>query len=115
MQEWGEARLGIVGREPSLGLVVTRVIEPGHLDWPTALAKMTINPARILGIPKGTLAIGADADVTIIDPAVRWIVDPANFKSKSGNTPFGGEELTGRAETVIVGGRIKHQLEAAGV
>ncbi|MCE9545875.1 MAG: dihydroorotase, partial [Planctomycetia bacterium] len=63
----------------------------------------------------GTLKIGADADVTIIDPKTRWIVDPTRFKSKSVNTPFGGEELTGRAETVIVGGRIKYQLEGAGV
>ena len=62
---------------------------------------MTINPARILGIPKGTLQIGADADVTIIDPKVRWRVDPAEFRSKSTNTPFAGWELTGRAETVL--------------
>ena len=114
MQELDQAPFGIVGLETALGLVVTRLIEPGHLDWPTALAKMTINPARILGIPKGTLVIGADADVTIIDPTARWIVDPTKFKSKSANTPFGGEELTGRAETVIVGGQIKYQLEAVG-
>jgi dihydroorotase len=68
---------------------------------------MTVNPARILGIDKGTLAIGADADVTIIDPAVRWVVNPAEFRSKSSNTPFGGWELKGRAETVIVGGKVK--------
>ena len=115
MQELDQAPFGIVGLETALGLVVTRLIEPGHLNWPTALAKMTINPARILGIDKGTLAIGADADVTIIDPSARWIVDPEKFKSKSSNTPFGGDELTGRAETVIVGGRIKYQLEAAAV
>ncbi len=56
MQELDQAPFGIVGLETALGLVVTRLIEPGHLDWPAALAKMTINPARILGIPKGTLA-----------------------------------------------------------
>ena len=115
MQELDQAPFGIVGLETALGLVVTRLIEPGHLDWPTALAKLTINPARILGIDKGTLAIGADADVTIIDPSARWIVDPEKFRSKSSNTPFGGDELTGRAETVIVGGRIKYQLETVGV
>ncbi len=68
---------------------------------------MTCNPARILHIPKGTLQIGADADVTIIDPKIRWTVDPSEFRSKSTNTPFAGWELTGRAEVVIVGGRIK--------
>ena len=68
---------------------------------------MTINPARVLGIAKGTLQIGADADVTIIDPEVRWTVDPSQFRSKSTNTPFAGWELIGRAETVIVGGQVK--------
>lgn len=109
MQELDQAPFGIVGLETALGLVITRLIEPGHLNWPTALAKLTINPARILGIPKGTLAIGADADVTVIDPNMRWMVDPAEFQSKSTNTPFAGWELKGRATTVIVGGRIKLQ------
>jgi len=112
MRELDQAPFGIVGLETSLGLVVTRLIEPGHLDWSTALAKMTVNPARILGIPKGTLAVGADADVTIIDPTVRWKVDPAKLRSKSKNTPFGDWELTGRAETVIVGGRVKYRCHA---
>jgi dihydroorotase len=107
MQELDRAPFGIVGLETALGLVVTQLIEPGHLDWPTTLAKMTCNPARILGIDKGTLKIGADADVTIIDPNVRWTVDPAEFRSRSTNTPFAGWELTGRAEVVIVGGRVK--------
>ncbi|MFW5835237.1 MAG: dihydroorotase [Pseudomonadota bacterium] len=107
MQELDRAPFGIVGLETALGLVVTRLIEPGHLDWPAAIEKMSVNPARILGIDKGTLAIGADADVTIIDPNVKWTVDPAAFHSKSSNTPFAGWELTGRAETVIVAGRVK--------
>jgi dihydroorotase len=107
MKELDQAPFGIVGLETALGLVVTRLIEPGHLDWPAALAKMTINPARILGIPKGTIQIGSDADVAIIDPKVRWRVDPAQFRSKSTNTPFAGWELTGRADTVIVAGRVK--------
>ena len=76
MQELDQAPFGIVGLETSLGLVVTKLIEPGHLDWPTAIRKMSLNPARILGIDKGTLQIGADADVTIIDPKARWTVDP---------------------------------------
>jgi dihydroorotase len=107
MQELDLAPFGIVGLETCLGLVVTKLIQPGHLDWPSALAKLTINPAKILGIPKGTLAVGADADVTIIDPAVRWKVDPNEFRSKSNNTPYAGWELQGRASTVIVGGRVK--------
>jgi len=107
MQELDRAPFGIVGLETALGLVVTKLIVPGHLDWSAALARMTINPARILGIPKGTLAVGAEADVTIIDPDVRWTVDPAEFRSKSRNTPFAGWQLQGRAETVLVGGCVK--------
>jgi dihydroorotase len=111
MQELDLAPFGIIGLETSLGLVVSQLILPGHLDWMTALEKMTINPARILGIDKGTLAVGADADVTIIDPEARWKVDADNLNSLSSNTPFDGWELQGRAETVIVGGRIKFQVE----
>jgi len=107
MQELDRAPFGIVGLETSLGLVVTKLIEPGHLDWPTALAKMTINPARVLGVAKGTLSPGADADVTVIDPTAQWTVDPAKFRSKSTNTPFAGWQLRGRADVVIVGGRVK--------
>jgi len=109
MRELDIAPFGIVGLETSLGLVITKLIEPGHLDWPTAIQKMSLNPARILGIDKGTLRIGAAADVTIIDPKVRWTVDPTTFRSKSANTPFAGWELTGRADTVIVAGRVKFE------
>ena len=110
MQELDQAPFGVVGLETSLGLVITKLIEPGHLDWPTAIRKMSLGPARILGLAKGTLQIGADADVTVIDPKVRWTVDPAKFRSKSANTPFAGMELVGRAEVVIVGGKIKHRI-----
>ncbi len=108
MQELDRAPFGIVGLETALGLVGRQLVEPGHLTWPQAIERMTINPARILGIPKGTLAVGADADVTIIDPAARWRVVPARFRSKSTNTPFAGWDLVGRADTVIVGGRVKY-------
>jgi dihydroorotase len=107
MQELDQAPFGIVGLETALGLVVTKLIKPGHIDWPTAIQKMSLNPARILGISKGTLTIGADADITIIDPEARWKVDPAQFHSKSTNSPFAGWELTGRADIVIVGGRVR--------
>ena len=110
MRELDKAPFGILGLETALGLVVTKLIEPGHLDWPAALAKMTINPAQVLGVDKGTLREGADADVTIIDPDVRWTVNVHKLKSKSVNTPFGGWQLRGRADTVIVGGRVKYRV-----
>ncbi|MBX7074662.1 MAG: dihydroorotase [Pirellulales bacterium] len=112
MQELDRAPFGIVGLETALGLVGRCLVEAGHLDWPAAIEKLTINPARILGIDKGTLRVGADADVTIFDPHARWTVDPDKFQTKSRNTPFGGWELVGRAETVIVGGNIKFERAA---
>ena len=111
MRELDQAPFGIVGLETSLGLVITKLIEPGILDWSSAIRKMSLNPARILGTDRGTLQVGAPADVTIINPKVRWKVDPSAFLSKSANTPFAGWELTGRAETVIVGGKVKFQKD----
>ena len=110
MQELDRAPFGMVGLETTLGLVATHLIEPGHLDWTSSLAKLSTNPAKVMGLEKGTLQIGADADVTIIDPSRRWTVSPPQFRSKSVNTPFDGVELRGIAETVIVGGQVKHQL-----
>ena len=109
MRELDQAPFGAISLETSLALVITNLIQPGHLDWTTALEKMTINPAQILGIAKGTLQIGSDADVTIIDPEDTWTVDPEKFYSKSRNSPFVGKSLTGRAETVIVAGRVKFE------
>jgi len=110
MQELDIAPFGIIGLETCLPLTITQLVEPGHLTWEQAIRKLTVNPARILGINKGTLKVGADADVTIIDPSRRWTVDVSEFKSKSKNSPFGGWELTGRAVTTIVGGKVRYQL-----
>ena len=73
---------------------------------------MTINPARVLGIDRGTLKPGAVADVTVIDPDARWTIDPRRFRSKSRNTPYAGWEVRGFAETVIVGGAVKFERGA---
>lgn len=107
MQDIDLAPFGMVSLETTLSLVITHLIRPGHLDWPTALAKLSTNPARTLSLPKGTLAIGADADVVLIDPTAKWTVDPKQFKSKSSNTPLAGKELWGRVERVIVGGEVR--------
>lgn len=109
-REIDQAPFGILGLETLIPLTIKALIEPGHLTWPEAIAKLTVNPARLLDIPKGTLSAGAEADVTIIDPDARWTIDPAHFASKSRNTPFGGWEVRGRAHTVIVSGEIRHSL-----
>jgi dihydroorotase len=108
MQELDLAPFGMSSLETTLPLVITQLIEPGHLDWSDALAKLTINPAKILGLDKGTLRLGADADLTIIDPACRWRIDPSRFQSKSSNTPLGGYAVVGRATKTIVGGEVRY-------
>ena len=97
--------------ETTLALVVTYLIEPGHLDWSSAISKLTINPSRALGLNKGTLKEGADADITIIDPDIQWTVVASELRSKSMNTPFDGQQLKGRAECVIVGGETRYRLD----
>ncbi len=67
----------------------------------------------MLGIERGTLKAGAIADVTILDPAVEWTIDPSQFRSKSRNSPFAGWQVRGRADTVLVGGAIKFQRDGA--
>jgi dihydroorotase len=110
MRELDQAPFGIVGLETLIPITVLGLIEPGHLTWPEAIRKLTVEPARLLGIPKGTLRPGADADVTIIDPSTPWTIDPSAFYSKSRNTPYGGWNVRGRAHTVIVSGEVRHTL-----
>ena len=104
---------GIVGLETLLPICIQSLIEPDHLTWPQFLSKLTTGPAKLLGIEKGTLAAGADADVTIIDPQVEWTIDPAQFKSRSRNTPFVGRKVCGRADAVLVKGEVRYQASAA--
>jgi dihydroorotase len=97
---------GIVGLETSLALSLALVREHGLR--PDALVRaMSVNPARILGVAGGSLAVGAIADVTVIDPGLTWEVDPEGFRSKSRNTPFSRWTLTGAARATIVGGEVK--------
>jgi dihydroorotase len=103
---------GIVGLETSLALSLALVRDHG-LDVETLVRLMSVNPARILGVPGGSLTVGAPADVTVIDPHAAWEVSPENFRSKSRNTPFGGWALTGQARATVVGGRVKWQASTA--
>ncbi|MCI0464661.1 MAG: dihydroorotase [Gemmataceae bacterium] len=107
MRELDQAPNGIIGLETLLPVCVRALIEPGHLTWPQLIEKLTVNPARVLSIDRGTLRPGAEADVTIIDPAAEWTIDPEQFRSKSRNCPFAGWKVRGRAWGVIVGGEVK--------
>jgi dihydroorotase len=109
--EFADAPFGIVGLETELGLFIKLLIEEGVLEWPQMLAKLTINPARLLGLDRGTLTPGAPGDVTLIDPNAAWTVDADRFYSQSRNTPFHGWELPGRATHTIVEGNVVWSLE----
>jgi len=94
-----------VGLETAWGLALT-LVDEGTLSVEQVVALLTVQPARAFGLSKGTLAVGADADVTIVDPEAQWVVEPERFRSKGRNTPFSGWKLKGRVVTTVVGGRM---------
>lgn len=104
-QDFTEAPFGIVGLETALPLTFG-LVEEGVLSLEQAVTKLTSAPAAAFGLRKGTLAVGADADVTIVDHHAQWEVNPSAFRSKSRNTPFAGWKVKGLVKTTIVGGRV---------
>lgn len=100
------AAFGMVGLETALALTITNLVKTGVLSLSDAIAKMTVKPARILGIESGTLADGAIAEVTVIDPEAKVTVRAAEFKSLGRNTAFEGFELTGKAVATVVAGKV---------
>jgi dihydroorotase len=106
---------GMIGLETALAAFIKALIEPKLLTWSDMLRKMTINPARVIGIDRGTLAEGKMADIVVIDPAKRWTVDANTFRSRSRNCPYQGWDLTGKAVLTICDGRITHAEQGIGV
>lgn len=104
------APFGIVGLEVALPLFARALVHSNRMSWSRLIEKLTIRPARILGINKGTLKAGADADVTILDPDLEWTVDVSQFQSSSRNCPYDGWALRGRATRTIVGGAVRFSL-----
>ena len=104
-REFDYAPFGIVGLETALSLIL-HLVEEGILTLKDVVLKMSANPARVLGIERGNLSIGVDADITIINPRATWVVEAANLKSKGKDTPFEGWKMRGRVSAAIVGGRI---------
>jgi dihydroorotase len=111
--EFQYAPMGIIGLECALGLYVEALVKPGHVSWMKLIELMSTRPAQVVKLAdRGTLREGAVADVTIIDPNLKWTVDPEQFASKSRNCPFGGWELTGRPTHTIVDGSVRWKLES---
>jgi len=104
--EYDQAAFGIVGLETAVPLCLDRLVGAGLLELPQLVALFSTNPARVLGLPGGTLAPGSPADITLLDLAKRRTVDAGRFESRSRNTPFGGWALRGWPAMTIVGGRV---------
>ncbi len=98
-----EAPSGMIGLETALALAVTNLVEAGHMDYMKMIELMSLNPARLYGFDAGSLAKGAPADIVIFDPGEKWTVK--RFYSKSSNSPFLGEELTGKVHYTIAKGK----------
>ncbi len=102
--EFMQAANGMIGFETALALTITNLVKPGHLSIEDICRKMSLNPARILGLSKGSIEVGAAADIVIFDTEEQFTVDVSKFYSKSKNSPFDGFTLYGQPSYTIVGG-----------
>ena len=113
--EFDYAPFGITGVETELALALMQLVHTKRISLTDMIAKFTIKPARLLNLQKGTLSIGADADVTVFDPDCEWIFRAEDSASKSRNSPFSGWKLKGKVVATIVGGKNVFSEESAAV
>lgn len=106
--EFERSEFGVIGLETELAVSISELISPGLLDWSGLVRKISLNPARILGLSKGALSIGADADFAVIDPDKEWTVEKSAIISKSKNSAFLGRRLKGVVEYTICKGKIAY-------
>jgi dihydroorotase len=110
--EFERAAFGITGLETALGLAITHLHRERKISLARIVELFTAGPARVVDLKgRGTLAPGSHADVTIFDPKKRWTYEAEKSRSKSHNTPFSGEKLTGKVIATIVGGAIVHRTQ----
>ncbi len=101
-----EAPFGIVGLETAFALTMTHLVKPGHLTAMQMVEKMSYNPAKILGIDRGSLQVGKIADIVIADPDEEYEIDAKRFYSKGKNTPFHGAKVVGKIKTTLLAGEV---------
>jgi len=111
--EFDRAEFGMIGLETELALGITELVGNGVLDWVGLAEKMAYNPARILGIKKGTLQEGSCADIVVISPDKEWVVSKDGFLSKSKNSPFLNRKLKGVVECTIRQGKVVYTNKQA--
>lgn len=104
--EFNIAANGLVGFETAFALGITHLVKPRHLTIEQLVNVMSVNPSTLLKIGRGNLGIGAIADLVIADIDEQWTVEPEKLLSKSKNTPYGGQMLTGKVKKTIVGGKV---------
>ncbi len=103
--DFEKAPNGSIGMETSLAVGITYLVKTGLLTFGELIEKMSVNPAKILGINAGTLSVGAPADIALVDLDEQWTVDANKLHGKSKNTPFKGMTLTGKVKRTILGGK----------
>jgi dihydroorotase len=102
--EFSRATVGILGLQTSLPLLLEMAAE-GHISRTRMVELLALGPSRAFGLPFGTLRVGSDADVIVVDPRAKWRLNSADIRSKSKNSPFLGRELMGRVAHTFVAGR----------
>jgi len=106
--EFERAEFGVIGLETELAVSITELVATGLLEWVELIKKFTVNPAKILGINKGTLGAGCDADIVVVSPDKEWRVEKTGLVSKSKNSAFLGRKLKGSVEYTICAGKIAY-------
>lgn len=101
---------GVVGLETSLSAGITWLVNSGHITLKKLIELMSANPAAILGVPGGSVAVGQPADLVLFDTDTAWTVEPDKLVSKSKNTPYAGKRLTGRVMATVCRGKIVYEL-----
>jgi len=110
--QFDQAPFGVVGLETSLAVGITHLVKSGVLDLGELIACMSERPAKALNLAGGRLEEGAEADFVLIDPAKEWVVDPRSFRSRSANSAFSGETLTGQVQATFLRGRLTWRTES---
>ncbi len=113
LREFDDAPFGLIGMETAVPLLLDRLVGREGFGLEALVTLLSVHPARILGLERGSLAEGAVADITVVDPDLEATVDASTFRSKSRNTPFDGWRLRGWPVATVVGGRLVYERAAA--
>jgi dihydroorotase len=106
--EFANAPYGMIGFETAVSMVIMELINKQKMSWLDVISKMTVNPAKIIGVGTGGMRLGTVANITMIGPDKRWKVTEDSIRSRSKNTPLLGKELKGRVKQVVIRGTLKY-------